>query len=356
MHETLFTVGPVQMYPDSLEVGGRPLPYFRTAEFSAQLKECEAGLLSLARSPAGSRCAFLTASGSGAMEAVVTNAFDHRDRLLIVDGGTFGHRFTEIAAAVGVPHDTLVLPPGKTLTAAALSPYRLADYSALVVNAHETSTGVTYDLAWLGALCREAGILFVVDAISAFLCDPIDQAGNGIDFLITSSQKALALAPGLAMVLLSPRGLDRLAQRPPRSYYLNLSRHLKDGERGQTPFTPAVGVVLQLQARLRVLRDQGDAEHHCRLAADRAAYFRGLLKDLPLALFAERPSNALTSLRPTNGLAADEVFLRLKDRHGLVVTPNGGELAKTVFRVGHMGNLGTADYDRLVPALREVLA
>jgi len=355
MADTLFTVGPVQMYPDSLEVGGQPLPYFRTKEFSQTLLACEAGLLALAGAPSSSRVAFLTCSGSGAMEAVLGQVFGAGDRLLIVDGGTFGHRFVEIAECLGLAYDAVALRPGETLKPEHLAGRDLRLYRGLAVNAHETSTGVTYDLSWLGDLCREHALLFVVDAISAFLCDEVAMARDGIDFLITSAQKALALAPGLAMVMVSPRGREVLSGRRSASYYLDLNRHLKDGERGQTPFTPAVGVVLQLEKRLEHLQAAGGVEVQVRAAAAKAAYFRGLLDGVPVRPFAERPSNALTSLRPTNGQAADEVFVRLKDSHGLVVTPNGGALAKTVFRVGHMGNLNEQDYDRLAAALKEVM-
>jgi aspartate aminotransferase-like enzyme len=352
----LFTVGPVQMYPDSLEVGAQPLPYFRTAEFSKVVLGCEKGLLELARAPAGSRCAFLTMSGTGAMEACVLNAFGPDDRLLVVNGGSFGHRFVEICEALGIPHDEVVLAPGTALGEADLARFDLKRYTGLLINAHETSTGVLYDLPLVSRLCRQAGLVLVVDAISAFLCDPIAMADWGIDFLITSSQKALALGPGLSLVMVSPRGQERLAGRKVRSVYMNLATHLNDGARGQTPFTPAVGVILQLEARLAVLQREGDIDHHCRVAGAKAAYFRDLLGGLPLKLFSSRPSNALTSLTPTGSKAAYAVFLELKDRFGLVVTPNGGPLSETVFRVGHMGNLQNEHYERLVKAMKEVLS
>jgi len=353
LKETLFTVGPVEMYPEVLKVGGEQLPYFRTEDFSRIVLACDESLRRLADAPEGSRSVFLTCSGSGAMEAAVINLIDQNDRVLIINGGSFGERFCEICSDHGIPFDSLDVVPGRDFDPDRLASLDLRPYRALLVNAHETSTGALYDVGAIGGICSKAGLLFVVDGISSFLCDELHMDRMHIDLLITSSQKALGLAPGLSTVILSPRALEDLEARTPRTHYLSLKRHLSDMLRGQTPFTPAVGVILQMHARLQSLGAEGAGASVERCGA-LARHFRQAISALPFLPFAERPSNALTALSPADGRSAFDAFLELKDRFGLVVTPNGGPLRDRVFRVGHMGNLHEADLDRLIIALRSI--
>jgi aspartate aminotransferase-like enzyme len=353
MTTTLFTVGPVEMYPEVLRVGGERLPYFRTEKFSRIVAECDSALRILAGAPDGSRTVLLTCSGTGAMEAAVINFLDESDRALILRGGAFGERFCEICEVHGIPYDALHVEPGRELDFEKLLSLDLTRYKALLVNAHETSTGLLYDIPRLGDICKRAGLLFIVDGISSFLCDPLHMEKMHIDALIFSSQKALALPPGLSMILLSPRLVVALNERKARTYYLDLKRHLTDMERGQTPFTPAVGIILQLQKRLKTLSALGAEDCVARCAA-LAAHFRQGIAGLPFKMYPSRPSNALTALSPTDGRSAYDVFLELESRYGLVVTPNGGSLRDTVFRVGHMGNLSESDLDALSAALRDI--
>jgi aspartate aminotransferase-like enzyme len=353
MHQTLFTVGPVQMYPESLRIASQQIPYFRTEEFSQTVLECEKMMCALAAAPTGSRMILLTASGTGAMEAAVLNLLGPEDRALIVVGGGFGQRFCDICEDHGIPYDAIRLEPGQSIKPARIDALELENYKALLVNAHETSTGVLYDLDRLGAACRRSGTFFIVDAISAFLCDPIDMAGLGIDLFMTGSQKALALAPGLSILILGPRALEDVKRRKIRSHYFAFPRYLADAERGQTPFTPAVGVILQLHERLNSIMAVGAAELTRRCSA-LAMHFRASINGLPFAVFPDSPSNALTALTPTNGASAYDIYSTLKSRFCLVVTPNGGALRDKVFRVGHMGNLAKSDMDVLATALKEI--
>lgn len=356
MSQTLFTVGPVEMYEESLRIGGEQLPYFRTPEFSRIVIECDQTMRALADAPMGSRTVFLTSSGTGAMEAAVINTLSGNDRALIVAGGSFGQRFCEICDDNEVPYDVIRLDPGKALDLSSIESADLGRYKALLINAHETSTGLLYDIERIGALCRGRNLLFIVDAISAFLCDTISMERMGIDILITSSQKALALAPGLSILVFGPRAIEAMAGVRVRSHYFGLSKYLADASRGQTPFTPAVGVVLQLHERLATIGKIG-ADGMVRRTAALARHFRESIAGLPYRMFPERPSNALTALSPLRrGISAYDVYSRLKDEYGLIVTPNGGQLKDTVFRVGHMGNLCEDDLDVLATALREISA
>lgn len=355
MYETLtqahiYTPGPVRMADETLQLGAVQTPYFRNQAFSGIVLECEVMLLELANAPSGSRCVFLTASGTAAMEACVMNLLDQKRPVGVVNGGTFGQRFADICAihqvpVQAVPVDRDPLSDGKALST-------LKDVGALLLNAHETSIGHCYDLRTTGAWCLQHDALHIVDAISLFVSDPIDMQADSIDALIISSHKGLALPPGLSMVLLSPRALTQVHHSG--SYYLDFTSHLADGTRGQTPFTPAVSIILQLHQRLHKLSVNGLAVEWQR-AAELAARFRRGVAGLPLTFYSVNMPNAMTTLQVGTGWSALQVVQALQEQHNCVVAPNGGALRDTLFRVAHMGALDLADMDLLITALKDVM-
>lgn len=350
-----FTLGPVAMYPRTLEVGAQQVPYFRTPEFSATTLESEALLTRLTAAPAGARAAFLTASGTGAMEAVVMGALGPEDRALVINGGTFGERFVQLCALHSVPHEVLELHPGEALTPEHLRPYEGIGITALLVNIHETSTGQLYDAAMLSEFCRRNGATFIVDAISSFLADPLPMAELEIDAMILSSQKGLALSPGLSVIMMSRELIkERVAPRPRQTMYFDLMSHLRDGERGQTPFSPAVGIMLELNDMLRAIDEEG-LEARLAHIADIASDFRArAVEQHGLTIPAHPLSAACTPLVLEDG-GARELFARLRDEHGIYLNPNGGPLADTVIRVGHLGNHTVEENRGLLDAIAAVL-
>jgi aspartate aminotransferase-like enzyme len=342
----LFTPGPVKIPQYILDIGGRQTPYFRNEAFSAVVLECERHLLDLAAAPPGSRVVFLTSSGTGAMEATVANLLAPHDRAMVINGGGFGQRFVDICRHHAV--EVAAYQPVNENLAGVGRLEALAPATALLVNAHETSTGVLYELSGMGELCRRHDMLFIVDAISMFLTDPLDMTAQNIDALIMSSHKGLALPPGLSMVILSPRAQARL--KPAGSpYYFNFAEHLRDGLRGQTPFTPAVTILLQLQARLRVVAEAGLATEIAR-AQRVAGYFRAAVDRWPLTFSSAFMPNAMTALTPTDGRKACDIVAEFEARYGIYIAPNGGALRDSVFRVAHMGDQSERDVDVLIGA------
>ena len=159
--------------------------------------------------------------------ALTQNVFTKDDRLLVVAGGSFGHRFCEICEVYGIPHTAIELRQGHALTPADLAPYAGQGYTGFLVNMHETSTGVLYDMDMISAFCRENGLVLVVDAISAFLADDVSMKRWGADVAFTGSQKALAVPPGISMMVLSSRAVERIYANRPACYYLDLKAALK---------------------------------------------------------------------------------------------------------------------------------
>lgn len=352
---TLFTVGPVEMDPKIRELGNKALPYFRTAEFSKLMLELEASILNLLEADAGSKAMILSTSGSGGMEASVASVFKpKRDKLLIINGGSFGTRFVEIAKHYQIPHEVLVVPFEDDLTPGMLEPYRNQGFTGLLVNHHETSIGKLYNLEYLGQYCKEEGLYLIVDAVSSFLCEPIRMKTWGIDLVMTASQKALALPPGLAIVATSKRLLEeRILPEEGLSYYLSLRQAALNQERGQTPFTPALGIIYQLEERLARIKASG-LEAEFKKRQDLAAYFREKVVDLGFKIPTYTKSFGLTPLL-TSPIDAYELFLSLKDKHDMVITPSGGMYQSLLTRVGHMGYLQQTDYDQLLRCMKFVL-
>ena len=349
-----FTVGPVQSGPEVLDIGAQQVPYFRTPEFSEIMLENEALMLKFSKAPKNARAVFLTGSGTAAMEAAVMNVFTTKDKVLLINGGGFGQRFHELCQIHEIPFEEILLDTGRALTVSDLSPYENRGFTAFLVNIHETSTGVHYDGDLIADFCRRNNLLLVVDAISSFLADDFPMADWGVDVMITGSQKALACPPGVSVLVLSKQALQRIQNNRVRSLYFDLKSALSNGERGQTPFTPAVGTLLQINARLKALEKAGGAEVETARIAALAENFRSRISHLPLDICSESLSNAVTPLM-TRNCSAHELFLTLKDEYGIWVCPNGGALKDKIFRVGHIGALTEEDHNVLIHALNDLV-
>ncbi len=348
-----FTVGPVQSSEAVRAIGAEQVPYFRTAEFSELMFENEALVKKFAKASEDSRVAFITGSGSAGMETAIMNTLTPKDKAIVVNGGSFGERFVELLQLHEIPFTEIKLEPGKALKPEHLAGLEGHGYTTFLVNKHETSTGVHYDINLISDFCKRNHLFLIVDCISTFLTDPFDMAELEADIMITGSQKALACPPGIAVMVLSPRALKRIEETKCKCQYFDLKLALKNGERGQTPWTPAVGILRQINARLKEIDANGGVEGEIARTAALANYFREKIKDLPFEIISESLSNAVTPLHPTTASAYD-IFLKIKDEYGMWICPNGGSMKDTVFRVGHIGALTTADYDKLIDAFRDL--
>lgn len=349
-----FSVGPVMMSEELLQIGREQIPYFRTDDFSDLMKENERIFIELVNSPKESRLITLTASGTAAMEMAVINSFDSTDKVLIVNGGGFGQRFVDICNIYNIPCEDIKLDYGQKLTEQILNEYDDNGFTGMLINMHETSTGTLYDMELVSKFCKKNDIFLIVDAISSFLADKISMVDYAIDMLITSSQKALALPPGLSFIVLNKKAVYKINSKNPKTLYFDMKIYLKNGERGQTPFTPAVNVILQLNKRLTNIKKKGvktEIEH----VSEMAQYFRKKIENMPFDIFSQSPSNAVTALEPTCGISSHTFFEILDRKYNIWICPNGGKLGEKIFRVGHIGNVDKRDYDRLVSALREIV-
>lgn len=348
-----FTVGPVQSSDAVRAIGAEQVPYFRTAEFSELMLENERLVKKFAKASDDSRVVFITGSGSAGMETAIMNTLTSSDKAIVVNGGSFGHRFVELCELHEIPFAEIKLQPGKALKAEHLKEFEGKDYTTFIVNKHETSTGVHYDMQLISDFCKRNNLFLIVDCISTFLADPFDMGALGADVMITGSQKALACPPGISVMALSPKALARVETIKCKCQYLDLKLALKNAERGQTPWTPAVGILRQINARLKEIDANGGVDAEIARTATLANYFRDRIKGFPFEIVSESLSNAVTPLHPTTASAYD-IFLKIKDEYGMWICPNGGDMKDTVFRVGHIGALTTSDYDRLIDAFADL--
>jgi Serine-pyruvate aminotransferase/archaeal aspartate aminotransferase len=351
-----FTVGPVMSDESVREIGAEQVPYFRTPEFSEVMFENERLMKEFAGAADDARVCFMTGSGTASMEAAVMNIFTEQDNVLVIDGGSFGHRFVEMLEIYEIPH-TIIKPEfGHGVTAEQLAEYDGKGYTGFLVNLDETSIGVLYDIKLISDFCKRNEIFLVVDSISSFLCDSFNMKELDVKVMITGSQKALACPPGISIIVLSAEAVERVYSNKPKTMYLDLKSALKNGERGQTPFTPAVGTLLQINQRLRNISAAGGASSEVSRIGGLAKYFRDKLKeyDLPFEIVSDSLPNAVTPLTPTNGVSAFDIFTILKDEYNIWICPNGGELKDKVLRVGHIGALTEKDFDTLIDALLDM--
>ncbi len=346
-----FTVGPVMSGPEVLKIASYSTPYFRTSEFSEVLLENERYILDFLNAPKDSRCVFLTSSGTGAMEACVMNILNNEDQIIVINGGSFGQRFVELCELHGRNYTEVKCAFGKQLKRSQLN--GLENHTALLINMHETSSGVLYDMEMISQFCKSNHILLIVDAISSFIADKLDMNKLQASAVITGSQKALAVQPGISLITLAPDALTRIEKNNEVCMYLSLKEALKNGKRGQTPFTPAVTTLLQIHKRLQLIYANGGLEKERAVIAKTAEYFRNSITDLPLEIVSESPSNAVTALHPLN-VNATEIVKILKDEYDIWVCPNGGTMAEKVFRVGHIGYITESDNKKLIDALHDM--
>ena len=347
----LFTVGPAQMYQHTMNVRSQMVPYFRTTEFSQIMLENARLMKKIMDAEDEAEIMFLTASGSGAMEATVMNCFNEKDKLLVVSGGTFGERFEKICEIHNIPFEAIKLGHDEELTKEHFCQYDNQGFTGLLVNLHETYTGQLYDINIIHEFCEKNQLYLVVDAISTFLCDEYHMEKYHVDATIVSSQKGLCLAPGLSVVVLSSRMVqEKVLKNQVQSLYFDFKDYIINIKRGQTPFTPSVGVCFELNDMLKYIDKQGVAQR-IQEVKDRCDYFRSKIEGLPIHLPAFPLSNAISPIRFEKDIAKD-FFEYLKNEKNIMVNPVGGELGKSSIRVAHIGDLNLSDYDILLEEIK----
>lgn len=359
MEDLLLIPGPTQVPPEVRAAVSRQMINHRGPSFTELYQEIQEGLRPVFGSEAD--VLIFPASGTGVMESAVVNLFSPGDRILSVVMGEFGERFAVIAQAFGVEVDRLSVPPGTAATAEAIAlrldaagPER---YRAVIVTHNETSTGVLLDLPAVAAAVKARGPLLVVDAVSALGGVETRCAEWGVDVLVTGSQKALMTPPGLGLVYVSPSAWEAVERATLPRYYWDYRRARKSAAKGQTPYTPAVGLWFGLREALRLIGAEGLDNvyaRHRRMAGS----FRAGARALGLELLAEDAvaSPLVTAVKVPEGIEASRILKALREEHRVIVAGGQGDLAGKIFRVAHMGAARPEQMVRVLEAIGRVLA
>ncbi len=330
--ERIFTPGPVEI-PDRIrEVLGRQIIHHRTPEFRESFLETR-DLFKRMLDCGEDNFVFFSSSGTGAMEAAVLNFFDEGDKVIAVVGGKFGERWAELGKKYGLKVIEHEVEWGKSVDPEAVEKLlkENPDCKGVLVQASESSTGVYHDVISLAQLTKDIDTLLVVDAITAMGVYNMKPHEWGLDVVVGGSQKAFMLPPGLSMLWLSEKALDRLTDR---SYYFNVKGELKKQKEGQTAFTPAINLILGLREALLMMLEDGmeRVEERYRLIS------RGMSKAmevLGLNVFPENPSISLTTVMPEN--VDSEALRKYMLKLGVRTAGGQGRLKGKIFRISHMG-------------------
>jgi aspartate aminotransferase-like enzyme len=351
----LFTPGPVEIPARILAALAEVPPHHRTDTFRAVVRHVVEELRVL-HGTAG-EVFLLACSGTGAMEAAVTNLMAPGQRALAVVGGKFGERWAGLLSAYGIAHDVVEVEWGHGVDPAEVARRldRDASIAAVFATHSETSTGALHDVQSVARITRERGRLLAVDAITSLGVHPLPQDEWGVDVVVCGSQKGLMVPPGVATVSLAPWAAPAIeGDRLPR-FYFDLRKARRSAPQGETAFTPAVSLILALREALAMIREEGLAEVHRRHRRCAHALRAGATA-IGCGVFASSPSHSVTALTPPPGVDPAAIVKRLRDVHGMVVAGGQDRLKGKIFRVGHMGHYDLADMVAVLGALEECAA
>ena len=356
MKKYLFTPGPAPVPPEVLLEMARPIIHHRTPEFSAALDSARERMKPLYGT--ASEVILLSATGTGAMEAAVINLLQPGEHAIFVNGGKFGERWGKLIAAHGGIATEVKVEWGRSVRPEQVDDALRTNPAVRVVfvQASETSTGALHPIAEIGQVTRRRGVMLVVDGITSVGVFEQKMDEWGVDALVTGSQKALMLPPGLAMIALSEQALARARESRAAHYYFNLIRELEaQRDEHTTAYTPAVALVFGLNKALELIH----AETLPRVFARQrlmAEATRAAAPALGLRILPDNPAPGVTAMVTPEGIDSGKVVRYMRDELGISIQGGQDQMTGRLLRIGHMGYLTAFDMLTAVSALELALA
>jgi len=350
----LLSPGPTPIPNEVALAMSETMIHHRTPQFNKVFEESRQGLKKLFATK--NDVLMLASSGTGAMEASIANLFSPGDKVLVVNGGKFGERWLNISNAYGLNPIDLKVEWGKAVRVEEVEKQLKAhpDLQGVMIQASETSTTVLHPVKEIAKLTKN-GPLFIVDGVTAVGVLPVPVDEWGIDVLVTGSQKALMLPPGLGFIALSDRAWDKTKQAKLPRFYFNLNLERKNQQKGSGAFTPAVSLIFGVRASLQMMEREGLEKVYARHAR-MARATRAAATALGLKLLApDSPSPAVTGLFLPQGIDADRVLEYLRDRMNVVFAEGQDQLKGKVIRIAHVGFMGAFDVITAISALEMAL-
>jgi aspartate aminotransferase-like enzyme len=352
----LLAPGPTQVPPEVLLALARPMIHHRAPEFAALFAEIREDLKWLFQTQTD--VLTLVSSGTGAMEAAVSNFLSPGDKALYVNGGKFGERWGKLCKTFGVQATEIKVEWGQAVDPQAIAKALNDEPSikAVYIQASETSTGVAHDTRAIAEIVRKREqTIMVVDAITALGVFDLKTDAWGIDVLVAGSQKALMLPPGLAFVSVSEKAW-RLAEKAKNAaFYFNLTKEREAQQKNSTAYTAGVSLMIGLKEVLKMLRAEGLGNVFSRHARMAQAMREGM-KAAGLSLFPKHnPSDALTVVSAPDGVDGQAVYKNLREQYGITAAGGQDHLKGKIFRISHMGYIDTFDVIQALAATEMVL-
>jgi aspartate aminotransferase-like enzyme len=359
----LFTPGPTPLLPAAQTAMAAFTAHHRTADFKALFQRALADMKEFVGTK--NDVLVLACSGTGVMEAAVSNLTSPGDKVLVLTAGKFGERWTGLAKAFGCQVDVLSVPYGETFSLHDIRSRMNGQLRAVFVQATESSTGARHDIEGIAKIVREHGgdTLLVVDAITGLGTTHLDVDGWGVDVIIGGSQKALMMPPGLGYCAVSERAWKRMETATSPRYYFDLRKERKSSAKGETAYTPATSLFAALGAALEFIRGMGEGNlakgrealvNNAELCAEMT---RAGAKALGLQLYApSAPAAALTAITSPEGIDSGKIVKEFRESFDAVVANGQGEMKGKLFRIAHIGYYDYLDTVGILGALEHVLA
>jgi aspartate aminotransferase-like enzyme len=353
--QRLLTPGPTPLYPPALHAMMASDMHHRTEDFRKVYRACLADLKELMGT--SNDVVMFAASGTGAMDATVSNLFSRGDKVIVCVAGKFGERWADIAKAYGLDANVLTVPYGDAVSPQMLEAALAADpaVKGVFVQASETSTGAAHDVEAMGRAVAKTGAIMVVDAITGLGTMPLDIDRWGLDVVIGGSQKAFMIPPGLAFMSISPKAWKLGESGTLPHYYFNLKKEKKSGDAGESSWTPATSLILALGEALKYVKSIGMANlvanaqmlaHATRSAAQR----------LGLELFSPgSPGSSVTAIKAPKGMDSGVIVKEFRNRFGAIIANGQGSMKGQIFRIAHLGYFDFADLFSMIAGLEIIL-
>jgi len=351
----LFTPGPTPVPEETLLELAKPVGYHRSAEAKAILAEVTEELKYVFQT--ANPVVTLTSSGTGGMEAAVNSTLAAGEKAILLSAGRWGERWKGVLKAYGANIVLVEVPYGKAVTPEMLETSLKAnpDAKAVFATLSETSTGVGHDIEAFGKIVAKTDALLIVDGISGLGAMECKCDAWGVDVMVSGSQKALMLPPGLAYVSVSPKAKAKMDATPVRGFYFDLRRSVAKIAEQDTPFTPANTLIKAQLVSLKRIRKEG-IENLWARHAKVAAACRAAVKAMGLEIFAERPNNGLTVITVPAGVDGSATLKAMEKKHGFKLADGQDNMKGKIWRLSHMGYVDAFDVLGALAALELVLA
>jgi aspartate aminotransferase-like enzyme len=353
--QRLLTPGPTPLYPPALHAMMASDLHHRTEDFRRVYRSALADLKEVMGT--SHDVLMFAASGTGAMDASVSNLFSRGDKVIVCVAGKFGERWAEIAKAYGLDAVVLTAEYGDVVTPDRVSKALSENPAArgVFVQASETSTGAAHDVRAMGQAVAKTDAILVVDAITGLGTMPLDIDGWGLDVLIGGSQKAFMIPPGLAFMSVSPKAWKFTETSNLPHYYFNLKKEKKSGDAGESSWTPSTALILALGEALKYVKQIGMAKL-VENAQMLALATRAAVQKLGLELFAPgSPGSSVTSVRAPKGVDSGVIVKEFRNRFGAIIANGQGTMKGQIFRIAHLGYFDFADLFAVVAGLEIIL-